>query len=243
MAFVVTNDGSSQHGLFRNVGSAFPSSFVTVIWQMWFTVDRVNQFQTYATAGPNVFNITNNYWVCFDGSGGVSHAMAIGSDGDDTYGPDTPTVGRWYQMAFRRRQISGLTHEQLFYYDLPNTSRVISRPDTNGNNFGSTTDLAFGYAPWTGGEGTTGKFRSIKVFTTDLAVADIVAEAPYANLVNQDLSIYLWGRYSCDDNGTDLSGNGRHLSIQTNGSFDGDPAPTSSDTTPPSVPTGVQIVG
>jgi hypothetical protein len=227
MACVITNDGSSLNGLVRSTGaSGLPGYDITVTWQMQFTNVDPSRYSTYVTHGPNTFNLTNNYWVAFKGIS-PTNVVAIGSDGDDTYHASfVPTVGPWYQMAFRRRSTGGSNREQLFYPNLGNdTSIVVSRPDTDGENLTSDLVFAIGYSPWIGGEGMEGKVRAVKVFTSVLTLTQMVNESAYANVYDPSLASSLWGRWNLNSDGTDQSGNARHLSANGTVSFDNQPAP------------------
>ena len=227
MSFVVTNNAFSKCGLRRAVGaSGFPNEDFTITWQIYLTADRTDAFQTYATVGPDTFDIQSNYWVCFDGNGAVAHTFALGSDATDTYhGSATPDLGRWYRMAYRRRRRGANDHEQFFYFDLPDTGKVISKDDTDGLTYNTGTDLVFGYAPWVVNEGITGRMRCLKAFSSVLTPEQLVLESAYADVADHSLQDSLWGRWPCVSDGNDSSPNARHLSINETVTFDNEVAP------------------
>jgi len=96
--------------------------------------------------------------------------------------------GRWYTQAFRAWRESTTTTHHEFYYDLPDTSKVIKHtivnsgwadqnppspaivmgqaPNLNGASWG-------GYPGW---EEFNGIIRGIQIYSNDLSVSDILAE-------------------------------------------------------------------
>jgi hypothetical protein len=106
---------------------------------------------------------------------------------------------RWYTQAFRAwRESPSITHHE-FYWDLPDTSKVISRtvvdpawasknPPTPSIHMGQ---AAWGYYP--GDEEFNGIIRGIQIYSGLLSIADIQSEiaAPKSTLAGQNLMWYL----------------------------------------------------
>jgi hypothetical protein len=108
--------------------------------------------------------------------------------------PDAPdnvevTWNRWYTQAFRAwRESSSITHHE-FYYDLPDTSKIISydindaawaasNPPTPAIVIGQTGDNGSGQS-WGGYEGWeefNGVIRGIQIYSGLLTLADIASE-------------------------------------------------------------------
>jgi len=89
---------------------------------------------------------------------------------------------RWYTQALRVwKDASGQKHHE-FYWDLPNTDsahRVVRVSDASwGNATPPVPTLTWGDAPWApGNEVWSGILRGIQIYSTDLSVSDILAEA------------------------------------------------------------------
>ncbi|PYS20039.1 MAG: hypothetical protein DMG11_30690, partial [Acidobacteria bacterium] len=161
--------------------------------------------------------------------------------------------GRWYTQAFRAwRESSSITHHE-FYWDWPDTSKVISQtvvdsnwakqnpptpaivmgqaPDFNGASWG-------GYPGW---EEFNGIIRGIQIYSGLLSMADLQAEinAPQSTTAGQNLIWYL----NTDPRPGDVSDK-KTIGTPHNPSWAGTTAlewtdQTSSDTTPPSAPTNL----
>jgi len=86
---------------------------------------------------------------------------------------------RWYTQALRvSSDGSGKHHE--FYWDLPNTSRVIrvDLPADYGNINPPNPALTWGDAPWSpSNEIMNGIMRGIQIYSTPLSVSDILSES------------------------------------------------------------------
>jgi hypothetical protein len=113
---------------------------------------------------------------------------------------------RWYTQAFRAwRESATVTHHE-FYYDLPDTSKVIKRTITDGSWASRNPPkpaIVIGQAPdngrgesWGGYEGWEefdGIIRGIQIYSGLLSVSDIIdeIEAPQSTLAGRDLIWYL----------------------------------------------------
>jgi len=160
--------------------------------------------------------------------------------------------GRWYTQAFRAwRESASVTHHE-FYYDLPDTSKVITRtvndpgwadrnppapaivigqaPNLNGASWG-------GYPGW---EEFNGIIRGIQIYSGLLSVAEIQAEiaSPKSTSTGQNRIWYM----NLDPRPSDVLDK-KGTGTPHNPSWDGTPAlqwsAPSTDTTPPSVPAGL----
>jgi len=129
----------------------------------------------------------------------------ISVDGDDVVTGSEVQWDRWYTQAFRAWRESATTTHHEFYWDLPDTSKVIRQtvvrsswanknpptpaifigqgPDLNGVSWG-------GYAGW---EEFNGIIRGIQIYSGLLSVADIQSEigTPMSTTAGQNLIWYL----------------------------------------------------
>jgi hypothetical protein len=106
---------------------------------------------------------------------------------------------RWYTQAFRAwRESPSITHHE-FYWDLPDTSKVISRTVVDpawASKNPPTPSIHMGQAAWgyySGDEEFNGIIRGIQIYSGLLAIADIQSEiaAPKSTLAGQNLMWYL----------------------------------------------------
>lgn len=230
MAVRIFNDPNTDNGLRRVVGTDYPTDEFSVTWQEFLLEDREDAFQTSVAYGPTVFNGSNNYVVFFDGSGGVAHNLAIGSDGSDTY-HDTalPIVGRWIRKAARRRSLGGGQWELLYYVDLEAGTDKVTRTDISAIVGAAGHELRFGAVPWTIAEGLNGKMRSIKMWSYSRTEADLIVESASEAIATANGLTSIYGIWPCVADGNDVSGQGRHLSTQGPASevfFDGEEGPS-----------------
>lgn len=122
---------------------------------------------------------------------GNTHYWEISTDfGLDVFGdPPVPVVyNRWYTQALVAWN-TGSGKRTIFYYDLPDTSKFIDHtaPASFGETNPPTPALTWGDAPWivqghetTHGQGNevlNGILRGIRVYSTNLSLADILSEA------------------------------------------------------------------
>lgn len=234
---IVNLTGSTRFGLIR-AASDFPASAYSVCFAVYYVADRANLFQSpFCVAFDNGggFNASARYLVMADGSGAFSHNFMMSNDGDDTYanggtaGPGfAPEAGRWYRMGLVLFDLGGGSKEHRFYYDLPDTAKVITRSVINQSAWDALTYLVFGSVPYTDFEGINGLMANVKVFDTVLTPAQLIEESATSALVNSGLSGNLWGRWPLVSDGNDVSGNGRHVSLTSGATgsdvfFDGTP--------------------
>jgi hypothetical protein len=109
---------------------------------------------------------------------GAAHNWEIAVGGGDYLSPEPVVYDVWYTQALRVwSDGTGKHHE--FYWDLPDTSRVVSRdePATYGEIPPPNPALTFGDAPWNeSDEIMNGVLRGIQIYSALLSVADIQAE-------------------------------------------------------------------
>lgn len=239
------NNANSRFSAEINIGTAHPTIEFTYVWVMQYRIDRPGMFQTPQATGFGPGNdIAKRYIVSFDGSGGISNNWAIGEQGSDTYGTDAPQIGRIYYQALRRRSLGGGNYEQIFYYDLPNLSKTVRQDASVNNAWDPGTYIKWGAVPWTDGEGMDGFIEGAWLFDTELTTTQIINQVTSPTLADASLSGNVFAHWPLISNGTDTSGNGRHLSLVGGAGdafYDGTTNLTSGDTTPPAPPTNVRV--
>ena len=114
-----------------------------------------------------------------NGSTGTTHKWEISAFAHDYLSAENVVYDRWYTQALRVwADGSGKHHE--FYWDLPNTSRVISvdLPADYGSINPPHPALTWGDAPWApSNEIMNGIIRGIQIYSTTLTVNDILSES------------------------------------------------------------------
>ena len=114
-----------------------------------------------------------------NGSIGTTHKWEISAFGNDFLSSENVVYDRWYTQALRVwSDGSGKHHE--YYWDLPNTSRVIrvDLPADYGNINPPNPALTWGDAPWSpSNEIMNGIMRGIQIYSTPLSVSDILSES------------------------------------------------------------------
>jgi hypothetical protein len=169
--------------------------------------------------------------------------------------------GRWYTQAFRAwRTSSSVTHHE-FYWDLPNTSRLlqstVNRPSWAQNNppfpaivIGQAPDLC-GPPPgncgasWGGFEGWeefNGIIRGIQIYSGLLSLADIQAEiaAPLSTAAGR-ASIWYLNLDPRPSDVTDKKGIGTPHNPRWDGTTALEWTDSAADTIPPATPTDVRM--
>jgi hypothetical protein len=110
---------------------------------------------------------------------GSVHHWELSVAGGDFQSAQTVEYGRWHTQALRVwSDGSGKHHE--FYWDLPDTSKVIRRDESSsyGNNIPPNAALTWGDAPWNASnEIMNGVLRGIQIYSTLLSSSDMLAEA------------------------------------------------------------------
>lgn len=161
---------------------------------------------------------------------------------------------RWYTQAFRAwRESPSITHHQ-FYWDLPNTSKVITYTVVNptwANKNPPTPAIVMGQAPnlngeswggYPGWEEFNGIIRGIQIYSGLLSLSDIQAEinAPKSTTAGQNLIWYLNTNPRPSDV-TDKKGTGTPHNPSWSGTtaLEWTDQTTPPDTTPPSTPTSL----
>jgi hypothetical protein len=112
---------------------------------------------------------------------GTNHGWEIAVERDD-FVNGRVVYDRWYTQALVVwADASGNKHHE-FYWDLPNTGashRVVRVSDPSwGTRLPPVPALTWGDAPWAPGEEVfNGVLRGIQIYSTNLSIADILAEA------------------------------------------------------------------
>jgi hypothetical protein len=136
---------------------------------------------------------------------GSAHKWEISVFGDDYLSSQDVVYDRWYTQALRVwSDGSGKHHE--FYWDLPDTTRVIrvDVPSSYGNVMPPSPALTFGDAPWNeSDEMMNGVLRNIQVYDVALSLSAILAEfgSPRSTA---DGTVHLW-YMNLDPTPTDIS--------------------------------------
>jgi len=187
-----------------------------------------------------------------------TQAWEISVRSNDYMDPDGAAVGQevtwntWYTQAFTATK-SGTTYTHKFYYDLSDTSKVITiaftdpnwntsnppnpavvmgqSPNLNGNSWG-------GYPGW---EEFNGVIRGIQIYSNDLSLADIQSEiaSPKSTAAGAASIWYL----NLDPRPSDVTDK-KASGTPHNPSWDGTTALEWSSTvtpTPPPTPTGLRV--
>ena len=232
MGAVITNDGFSDVYLYYAIGAAgFATDEFLLTCQVKLRVDLAS-YQTYFAAAPTTYTGGNDYFTAADFNS--PHRRSIGSDGGDTvHASAAPVAQKWYRMAFQRLNTGGGNHEQRWWiWDLDGTNEVeVLRSDVDGLSFTATTRLCLGSVPYTTNEGCDATFRCWKAWTGPRTKAAALAETASGMIETADGLTNLWGQWPLISSGVDISGNGRDLTIELNGSaaswlvFDGEPDP------------------
>jgi hypothetical protein len=219
----LNNHGFSQDGIERVVSNAreFPTESFTVTWAVYHEAVSATGYKTYFCFCQTSFGGGDEYTVAFATNPNVlGHGQfGIGSQGSDTYsGGDEPAAGRWYFQAYRVRKRATNDYEQLFYYDLPDLAKVVSRDRTsNLTPINSTTRISFGTPPYTTNEGLDGWMANVKVFDFAVPTGSLHKESRSWMVMTANLESHLWGQWPMRHTGDikDVSGHGRHLRYPT----------------------------
>jgi chitodextrinase len=193
---------------------------------------------------PNTYYGAHPYPIPAPGGAG-QWEISVGSN-DFVTGSEVQW-DRWYTQAFRAwRESPSITHHE-FYWDLPDTSKVISHTvvDPNWADGNPPTPAIYvGQAAWgayQGDEEFKGIIRGIQMYSGLLSTADIQAEiaAPKSTLAGQNLIWYL----NLNPRPGDVTDK-KEAGIPHDPLWRGTTAlewtdPTFLDTTPPSTPTNL----
>lgn len=151
---------------------------------------------------------------------GRTHSWEISIDGldltNDANGNNTRvSYDRWYTQALRVYD-DGTVKRHEFYWNLPDTSRVIRTTvdRSYGNSPPFTPALTFGDAPWSiGKERLSGVLRGLQIYAAALSVNDIVSEvgAPLSTAAGNS-SVWYLNLNPTPSDISDKSGRGHHPS-------------------------------
>ncbi|WP_280154007.1 hypothetical protein [Piscinibacter sp. XHJ-5] len=182
-----SNGSTSSDVRFRFTGSALlPMYPATYIWRV--NLRQQTGYYTTFFWGPDGPFTGASYYGAHPypdgGAGGSSHKWELSIYGNDfvndANGNSTQLgYGVWKSQALRVWD-NGTNKVHEFYWDLPDTSKVIRV--TLDRNYGSPAPsnpaLTFGDAPWNlGNERLSGVLRGIQLYSSALSVADLVTEA------------------------------------------------------------------
>ena len=169
---------------FTNPLPIYPATY---IWQV-FPRQQTGYYTTFFWGNDGDFGWggvygTDTYYGAHpyppNGAVGTTHKWEIAAIGNDYLSSENVVYDRWYTQALRvSSDGSGKHHE--FYWDLPNTSRVIrvDLPADYGNINPPHPALTWGDAPWSpSNEIMNGIIRGIQIYSTTLSVNDIVSES------------------------------------------------------------------
>lgn len=224
----LNNDGFSRDGIVRAVTAPaqFPAENFTVTWAVYH--DEVDPFgyKSYWCICHVSFCCGDEYAIAFAANPNVlGHGrFGIGSQGNDTYtnidttDADEPVTGRWYYMAFQVRKRGTNDYEQLFYYDLPNLNKVISRNRTAPiTPINSNSRISFGTPPYADNEGVNGVLANFIVYDFAMPAGKMFRSASTWQVTDPELKRHVWGQWPMRHTGDlkDISGHGRHLAFTT----------------------------
>jgi hypothetical protein len=182
-----SNGATTSDVRFRFTGAnLLPMYPATYIWRV-----NLRQHTGYYTTffwGPDGAFTGDSYYGAHpypdNGSSGTSHKWELSIYGGD-YVADAngnPTqlgYGVWRTQALRVYD-DGTRKMHEFYWDLPDTTKVIRVPMHRhyGNTVPANAALNFGDAPWSlGNERLSGVLRGIQLYSTNLSVADMLTES------------------------------------------------------------------
>jgi hypothetical protein len=217
-----SNGTTSQDIRFRFTGAnLLPMYPATYIWRV-----NLRQQPGYYTTffwGPDGAFTGNSYYGAHpypDGGGSNTgtHKWEVslwGSDYvNDANGNSTQLgYGVWRTQALRVWD-DGTRKIHEFYWDLPDTTKVIRVPvdRSYGSVIPSNAALTFGDAPWSiGGERLSGILRGIQLYSSALSVSDILTEAGTPlSTVNGSASVWYLNLNPTPNDISDKSGKGHH---------------------------------
>lgn len=189
---------------------------VTVMWSAY-TDAHTNDFGTHwFWSRQNGTFEAQNYFGCANRNNTGTWYHSLSCAGTDFISADAIVLGRWYRQALRRRELStGTVYD--YFYDLPDTSKVITTTTGTGDamTVGTGHQLRFGDVTWAIAEGLDGRLDQLKIWEEFLDVPTIVAESRVTWPLEGKHRSKLW---ACvpdvrRDFMRDVSGRGNHAKI------------------------------
>lgn len=188
------NQPSGEDLRFRFTGANLVDPFpATYIWRV--NPRHQNGYYTTFFWGPDGGFTARSYYGAHpypDGGGSntTTHKWEVSIDGGDDVidlngHPTAVNYGAWHTQALVVRRVDTDEIEASFYWNLPDTSKVIRHTTLYSDyatSFGSRPyagmALSFGDAPWSiGNERLSGVLRGVQIYANALSVSDILAEA------------------------------------------------------------------
>jgi hypothetical protein len=185
----LTNQDSNNDIRFRFTGAnLLPMNPATYIWR----INPVQQTGYYTTffwgEGDGSFTGNTGYYGAHPypqgSSSGVVHNWEVSTEGNDFVVDDnahdtTVVKDVWYTQALKAEIVSGGVLTTKFYWDLPDTTKVITRTSTNGAPAAlNSPELTWGGNAWaSGNECLSGTLRGIQAYSAALSLANILTEA------------------------------------------------------------------
>ncbi len=215
----------------RTLQQGLPNPYpLTVIWQAWVENKSPQFYQTCWFFGPRDYlnGGQGYYYGCCpypyipgglpDPNGTLRWEIAARAD--DIIG-DAIEIGRWYTCGFTAWKDGSGSHHR-FYFDLPNTAKLISK-DLELSYFPTLMpdqEFCWGDAQWdhvrngSGKEQLRGRMRRFKIIQAQLSLSDLVQEAVSDEIVTSvaNANIWYYNPNPRPDDLLDKSGRGNHFS-------------------------------
>lgn len=204
---------------------------VTIIWRAY-PRQQASFYTTFFWANDDGTGTLNTCWFWDSGNigstwgahpypdpspNGTDHFWEIACEGQDAVAGSHIVYDRWYTQAFRCWGASGNVKHHEFYYDLPDTAKVVTYTTSSsswGDNLPPFPKLTFGDAPHNeGGEVYSGILRNFLIYNDLLSTADILNEyASPGSTVDGAASLWYKNLNPTPSDISDKSGNGHHPS-------------------------------
>lgn len=161
----------NERGGFSMVYSVYTDAHTADFGTHWFLARNEDPF-----SANDYFGVANR-----NDGGTWHHSISAGSE--DASSADAIALGRWYRMAFRRKEYyDGFDPQQYLelYYDLPDITKVITMTPSFGNGefiLDTTHILRFGDVIWSTTEGLDGRLAAIKIWEDYLTVGALLKES------------------------------------------------------------------
>jgi len=218
-----SNGQSSQDVRFRFVGSSLPPMYpATYIWRVKVR-PQSGYYTTFFWGQADGAFIADSYYGAhpYPDNGldtGRTHKWEISLYGrditNDSNGNSTQLGYEQWRTQALRVYDDGIVKQHDFYWDLPDTSKVIqtSVSRSYGASPPFTPALTFGDAPWSvGNERLSGILRGIQIYSAALSTSDILAEVNLpSSTVNGSNSLWYLNINPTPSDISDKSGRGHH---------------------------------